>query len=71
MGVVVYSVIFFLLYIISCWAWIEALYDKFNGRRILLEVTVAILPLITAGIVTSGLYTLIHVLSSLGSSGVI
>lgn len=64
MGVIVCSVIFFISYIISNWVWIEALYDKFKSRRILLEVIVAIVSLIPASTVTFTLYTWIRILSS-------
>lgn len=64
MRVAVYSIIFFMTYIISNWAWLEALYDKFKGRRILLETIVAVASLITAATVTYVLHILISIICS-------
>ena len=64
MKVAVYSIIFFMTYIISNWSWLEALYDKFKGRRILLETIVAVASLITAATVTYVLHILISIICS-------
>ena len=64
MGVIVCSVIFFISYIISNWVWIEALYDKFKSRRILLEVIVAIVSLIPAENDNNKIYKWISILYS-------
>ena len=64
MRVAVYSIIFFMSYIISNWASLEAFYDKFKGRRILLEIIVVVASLITAATVTYVLYILISIICS-------
>ena len=64
MRVAIYSIIFFMTYIISNWAWLDAFYDKFNGRRILLETIVVVASLITAATVTYVLHILISIICS-------
>ena len=64
MRVAIYSIIFFMTYIISNWGWLEAFYDKFKGRRILLETIVAVASLITAATVTYVLHILISIICS-------
>ena len=55
---------FWVAYIVSFWVWLEALYDKFKSRKILLGLTVSVASLITATIVTAWLYIFIRILSS-------
>lgn len=64
MRVAVYSIIFFMTYIISNWSWLEVFYDKFKGRRILLEIIVVVASLITAATVTYVLHILISIICS-------
>lgn len=64
MRVAVYSIIFFMTYIISNWAWLDAFYGKFKGRKILLEIIVVVASLITAATVTYVLHILISIICS-------
>ena len=64
MRVAVYSIIFFMTYIISNWSWLEVFYDKCKGRRILLEIIVVVASLITAATVTYVLHILISIICS-------